>query len=403
MGLCRRAAPCGARERARNLGAAAILGGLLPAPLGFVMAPDSSTMVASGHVARSHLSCHDGARASRPAATVSSAVSPKKAVAAAAVAGAFAVASAKAYRRRGIRVFRSAFRDGSEGRLITNPSAKSPQPGDLYELLKVKKDADPREIRSAYYNLQKVCHPDVAGEEGEEMCMLLNDAYDVLSDPKERLVYDEELQATGQMTKAEPTTLDDYGPTWQWSPKQRGLPTWTGRPRSRSKHDAVKPEDRGPHWQAQEFVYVDEWQCISCRNCCDVAGHTFCIDVDHGRARAYTQWGNSEEYLDYAVAACPVDCIYWVSREELQALEYITAAEMHDSKGSLPCPMTIRQGVYQGIVPNPFDMAKDFTEKMKKKNQTSKGGYMVAVRFRDRIGQVFSNMKMGLRRAGWGW
>lgn len=26
-----------------------------------------------------------------------------------------------------------------------------------------------------------------------------------------------------------------------------------------------------------------------------------------------------EEYLDYAVASCPVDCIYWVSREELQA------------------------------------------------------------------------------------
>ena len=26
-----------------------------------------------------------------------------------------------------------------------------------------------------------------------------------------------------------------------------------------------------------------------------------------------------QEYLDYAVASCPVDCIYWVSREELQA------------------------------------------------------------------------------------
>lgn len=27
-----------------------------------------------------------------------------------------------------------------------------------------------------------------------------------------------------------------------------------------------------------------------------------------------------KEYLDYAVASCPVDCIYWVSREELQVV-----------------------------------------------------------------------------------
>lgn len=47
-------------------------------------------------------------------------------------------------------------------------------------------------------------------------------------------------------------------------------------------------------------VFVDEWTCIACRNCCDVAPRTFCIDADAGRARVFAQWGNGEELLDYA-------------------------------------------------------------------------------------------------------
>lgn len=51
---------------------------------------------------------------------------------------------------------------------------------NFYELLGVKPDATKQEIKSAYYELAKVCHPDIAGTEGGNLCMLLNYAYAAL-------------------------------------------------------------------------------------------------------------------------------------------------------------------------------------------------------------------------------
>jgi hypothetical protein len=61
---------------------------------------------------------------------------------------------------------------------------------DLYELLGLEAEARLPEIKQAYRWLQKRCHPDIAGEVGHDMAILLNDAYATLSDPMQRAAYD---------------------------------------------------------------------------------------------------------------------------------------------------------------------------------------------------------------------
>jgi curved DNA-binding protein CbpA len=61
---------------------------------------------------------------------------------------------------------------------------------NLYELLGIEKDAHAEEVKRAYRWLQKKCHPDVAGPKGHDMAILLNEAYDILSDPHRRAAYD---------------------------------------------------------------------------------------------------------------------------------------------------------------------------------------------------------------------
>lgn len=71
---------------------------------------------------------------------------------------------------------------------------------DFYELLGVADDADVKTIKKAYYSFAKECHPDVSEdeEEGHNMCILLNEAYEILSDPMTRSLYDAELEQQRQ-------------------------------------------------------------------------------------------------------------------------------------------------------------------------------------------------------------
>ncbi|CAE7734065.1 DJC76 [Symbiodinium pilosum] len=58
------------------------------------------------------------------------------------------------------------------------------------------------------------------------------------------------------------------------------------------------------------------------------------MDADDTRARVYAQWGDNEDDLQWAKKSCPVDCISWVSRQELQVLEHVTAEHMFETT---PC------------------------------------------------------------------
>lgn len=71
------------------------------------------------------------------------------------------------------------------------------------------------------------------------------------------------------------------------------------------------------------FTYVDEHACIGCRNCAAVARSTFFMEEEHGRARVFNQCGDDAEIIQEAVETCPVDCIHYVSLQDLQFLEEV--------------------------------------------------------------------------------
>ena len=73
----------------------------------------------------------------------------------------------------------------------------------------------------------------------------------------------------------------------------------------------------------EKAVWVDERKCIGCTYCSSVATNTFAMEPEQGRARAFRQDGDSQELIQEAIDTCPVDCIDWVSFEELIELEEV--------------------------------------------------------------------------------
>jgi ferredoxin len=71
----------------------------------------------------------------------------------------------------------------------------------------------------------------------------------------------------------------------------------------------------------QKAVWVDEAVCIGCRYCAHVACNTFLVEPTWGRSRAIRQDGDSTDRIQEAIDTCPVDCIHWVTYEQLPALE----------------------------------------------------------------------------------
>eukprot|EP00971_Amphidinium_carterae_P007057 139628-Amphidinium_carterae.1 len=58
--------------------------------------------------------------------------------------------------------------------------------------------------------------------------------------------------------------------------------------------------------------------------------------------------------------SCPVDCINWVSREELNVLEYVTANYMHE---------------YGSVSRRSAHNAKSFQRRLAKRNPDTPGGH----------------------------
>ncbi|PSS16350.1 Chaperone protein like [Actinidia chinensis var. chinensis] len=152
---------------------------------------------------------------------------------------------------------------------------------DYYAVLGLLPDATPEQVKKAYYNCMKACHPDLSGNDQEttNFCMFINDVYEVLSDPVQRMVYDE---------------IHGYALT------------------------AINPffDDACP----KDHVFVDEFSCIGCKNCANVASDVFGIEEDFGRARVHSQCGKPEK-VQQAIDSCPVDCIHWTSAPQLSLLE----------------------------------------------------------------------------------
>jgi hypothetical protein len=61
---------------------------------------------------------------------------------------------------------------------------------DFYTVLEVSRDASPEEIKRSYHRLALRYHPDKAGPEGAAKFKEINTAYEVLSDPQKKSIYD---------------------------------------------------------------------------------------------------------------------------------------------------------------------------------------------------------------------
>ena len=63
---------------------------------------------------------------------------------------------------------------------------------DYYDILGVARNADEKELKSAFRKLAKQCHPDASpgDKTAEHKFKEINEAYDVLKDPQKRAAYD---------------------------------------------------------------------------------------------------------------------------------------------------------------------------------------------------------------------
>lgn len=165
---------------------------------------------------------------------------------------------------------------------------------NYYTLLGVPRTASPADVREAYRRLSKLCHPDVCGVDGNDLCALLNDAYSVLRDENARAFYDAEL------AQAEADVEEGFDPN-----------------KTRSKWC-------GPEGEARA-VFVDENTCIGCKQCVWAAPAMFRMETLYGRSQVWGQWLNSLEQIETAIDACPVQCIHWVARDQLPVLEHVMA------------------------------------------------------------------------------
>lgn len=79
---------------------------------------------------------------------------------------------------------------------MTNSSDSNDSPKNHYELLGVKPTASAQDIRRAYRELSKLYHPDtteLSSAISTQKFQALNEAYGILSNPEQRLTYDQKI------------------------------------------------------------------------------------------------------------------------------------------------------------------------------------------------------------------
>jgi molecular chaperone DnaJ len=86
--------------------------------------------------------------------------------------------------------------------------------GDYYEILGVKRDASPDDLKKAFRHLARKYHPDLnkGSKEAEEKFKGINEAYQVLSDPQKKAQYDQVGHAEfrpGDSASYKPPSYDD--------------------------------------------------------------------------------------------------------------------------------------------------------------------------------------------------
>ncbi|KAL6136278.1 hypothetical protein ACLB2K_061577 [Fragaria x ananassa] len=195
---------------------------------------------------------------------------------------------------------------------------------NYYELLGVDAGSNPQIIKQAYRNLQKKYHPDIAGQEGHEYTLKLNEAYKVLIKENLRKEYDASIGQRIVSVRGNRSTFDGS--------------SWNG---------VLRPQ----------ALFVDENACIGCRQCVHQASATYMFDEALGCARVKLQYGDDDQRIEVSVDSCPVNCIHWVEREELAVLEFLIQPQRKEGHG-------IFGGGWERPA-NVFMAAKSFNKQMK--------------------------------------
>ncbi|KAA8542802.1 hypothetical protein F0562_023954 [Nyssa sinensis] len=68
-------------------------------------------------------------------------------------------------------------------------------------------------------------------------------------------------------------------------------------------------------------------KCVGCLKCALFAEKTFAVESVYGKARVVAQWADPEDKIQEAIEACPVDCISFVERSNLAALEFLMSKQ----------------------------------------------------------------------------
>jgi molecular chaperone DnaJ len=80
---------------------------------------------------------------------------------------------------------------------------------DHYDVLGVRRDATPNEIKTAFRRLARLNHPDVnPGQDAEQKFLQILEAYEALGDPERRREFDLSIPGAGHATGT--FTIDDF-------------------------------------------------------------------------------------------------------------------------------------------------------------------------------------------------
>lgn len=127
------------------------------------------------------------------------------------------------------------------------------------------------------------------------------------------------------------------------------------------------------------------------------------MSSEHGRAQAYNQFGDPEEEIHWAIECCPVECISWVTREELQLLEHVTADTLYDCNYEMENAMLANSSSRPMVsTKDPFELAWEFKRTMDRKKEQKDEVVAGDVHgIEERIEKIFKSLGSELKSLGW--
>src|SRR5690625_838933 len=132
-----------------------------------------------------------------------------------------------------------------------------------YDALDVRPDAETGEIKEAYRRMRRATHPDTGGSTG--MFRLVQQAYEVLSDPARRAEYDEWLRtgrsrdgfgAPDEPAEPDASFEDEWGAEDTWETGESDQTEWPQPDESPGDGPRVTPMEHPPAAPSSESVEV---------------------------------------------------------------------------------------------------------------------------------------------------